>query len=613
VDRFFFMPWDDGTTPAPERWFCLTLVAADIPPPALFEAFGGDAGDLDDSRVREVGQRPPGGSAGGGPVPVAGVGAVGNGTYAFEETSAEGARVEVLQRVSRDASAAAVALAPDDVPRLRWFRDGCLAAEGVLNAPERISGPDAGHLRSVMERSGLVSRMRGYRHREVLSVGVTLAGHLTGLAVSPEQVRQAPLRGLVLPWLDERIPSPGATAPTQATVLVDAADEIAAALGAQCERLVSDYALDTLPGIAEHLDLVRSRSQPQDLNTTPFGVLLRRLASPAHAHLLPPALTEAEPPLRRALQALRSAAVLPLREALLSVYSARSVRPGLLDDLAHDLNYPQPAPSDLHNAGEVRRRVAMNRATALRITKHLDGTAIPLMEGVDAAWNWVLPHLPRGLSFTFAEALTPEQLLARMTAAPSAIEESGPWPPTRPSTGKATAFAGTHQGWAFAVETGTAPVGSHLFTEVSTGTRVVHIQHPGVGPHRFGYAEDGVLITKLDPFLPEQRTGCDPTRFDDTLRRLGVQTEATPATAPTALLALYRLATTILGSPLDELTATHPTHTAPLSWKPSYTRGRPTVVRPYPATPPQEIRAGRAVVTSATGHARRNEQENRKQ
>jgi hypothetical protein len=122
-------------------------------------------------------------------VPVIRAGTVAGGTFAFEDASAQGARTEVLRRASAGGQAVSVSLAPGDLPRLRWARDGRLAAEMVLNQPERVSGPAAAQLNELLGSDpALRERLGGYHHHELLPAGIVLASRLCGMRAEPEAV-----------------------------------------------------------------------------------------------------------------------------------------------------------------------------------------------------------------------------------------------------------------------------------------------------------------------------------------------------------------------------------------------------------------------------------------
>lgn len=570
------------------RWLCLTLVA-DLAADELFTAFGG-------GKPPQPGEVPAAAGHGTGTPdgqPAAPEVRAGDGTrgaFAIETSSAQGLRPEVLRRISRHGHAVAVGLAPDDLPRLRWFSNAALQAELVLNAPERVVGPEAARVVTLLADSGLRSRLGGFTHLDVLPGGIELAGRLVGFSVKPAHAAAAARGGVILPLLDDPV-KPEVAQSAQVTAWIEAArvEAVTEAVQAQARRVAADWHLAEHPEIREWITRIgvsEAGVPAADDQDEPFPRLLRRLASASHRHSVTGPAADEGLGVRRALQALRLARVLEPREALAVLFSARNRHPGLLAELEADLGHPQPDPARIDELNQERRGKSGNRVRARAAAQHPDGALAPL-GGAEAAWNWLLPLLPSGATLTFTDQITPHELLQRLGASLGDVRDVRAQDLHRLLAAEGPgrqAVAGSVQGWSFALERGPAPVGPHMLETASTGTRTVLLHHTGNGTVRFGYAEDGVLVSRFDPLVPQQREGRDPDRFMGLLLELGIDPGADAAAgaeAELAVLALYRLGARIIGARLDETAVRDATATAPLTWIPPYARGR---IQP-PATP----------------------------
>jgi hypothetical protein len=569
--------------PAEGRWYCLTLVL-DLAPNEVFTAFGGVTLEIAEAGTSGAVTADPG-------MPNVRVGSSGGGSFALESSSAQGERPEVLRRLSRNTQAVSVGLAPHDLPRLRWYQGGTMQAELVLNTPERALGPQAARVTELLDADAeLRDRLQGFDHRRLLPGGIELAERLIGLTVDPAQDATVLPGGLVLPRLEDPV-APEVTRSAQVSAWIEAADDQAAAqaVATQARRVASDWHLDEYPQVDQWITQLDEHDGPPD-DDEPYPVLLRRLASAPHRHAVTGPAADTSVGTRRALQALRLARSLQTREALVQLLVARARRPDLLPQFHADLGHPVPAPARLTEIDDARRRKSGDRVRARATAQHLRGPITPL-DGPDAAWNWLLPLLPNGATLTFVEAITPEQLLRRLGAQPHeirAVNGGDLADAFSPHTTNAPAIAGASGPWSFALERGPAPVAPHLLEAISTNTRAVLLLHPGSGAVRFGYAEDTILVSRLDLLAPRAREGQDPERFTRALAQLGIATDTAPAPgveADRAVQGLYRLATQILGEPLSETTARNATATAPLSWIPPYARGQaqPTKTSPHQA------------------------------
>jgi hypothetical protein len=552
----------------PERWFCLTLVPGGVPS-AMFGSFGGDweqALLISPPEARAMTEGLPARIE----VPVIRGGAAGGGAFMFEDSSAQGARTEVLRRLSHGGQAVSVSLKPGGLPRLRWAEDGQLAAELTLNRPGHVQGPASGRLRELLaERPSLAEPLRGYKHRAVIPPGIALAQALCGAGIEPGILDSALRGGLVLPVLpDPEVPG-ARPAAAKAAALIAAAEESTAARAArkQAIRMIGDLGLDDeFPEIAEIRRVLSAGRNPEITDESAAGLLIRRFTSPLHWHTVTaPDVTPAIKPAltARALTTLRLLATAAPRQALAAVYNVRqltsrrgSARPA--EDLEDDLGQPALDIADITRVQQREQSEQAQRGEALGAVRR-PAAPFPSFGGADASWDWVLPLLPQGLCLTFADGLEPGELLTRLADAPGA---PGPEP--------AEAGAGRIPGWAFAVEHGTAVAAqAEAIAKISLGTRAVCLRHDSNGTSRFCYAEDGVLITELSPLTPGRRAGADPDRYRAEITDAGLTHEATPATAITAIMTPFRLATRLFGIVLDGPAASVPELTAPLSGPPA--------------------------------------------
>jgi Family of unknown function (DUF6461) len=560
------------------RRFCLTLVT-DGSPAKVYEGFGGDwdqAEPLTPQDTRAMGEGLPGRIE----VPAVRAGTAAGGAFAFENASVQGARAEVLRRASAGSQAVSVSLGPGELPRLRWARDGRLAAEMVLNQPERVRGPAAAQLSELLgSEPGLRERLSGYDHHRLLPGGIALACRLCGVLAEPTALAGPLPGGLVLPVLADPRPPAEPASSRAAVLLAAAAGETAArAARAQAVRLIADLDLARFPEISEFADSLLAGQPPVITDESPLGMLIRRFASPLHWHTVtPPDITpEVRPRLvLDALDALRPLASAP-GQALADVYLIRSRTARRRDahavtDLEEDLGQPPVDEAAVSALDHERRAQGTRRSAAVEAARREPPRALA---GADAAWNWVLPYLPYGLCLTFADRIDPADLLTRLTGDPArtAVPDS-PWLPAiqpgrvpRLPDGAGTGRTGT---WSFGIETGSATTAEpDVLAAISSGTRAVCLRHDSSGITRFYYAEDSTLVTELDPLFPSLRSGADPGRLDAWLNELGLTADATPATAPGSVTAPYLLASRAFGIRLDHHLAAGPALTAPLTWQP---------------------------------------------
>jgi hypothetical protein len=205
----------------------------------------------------------------------------------------------------------------------------------------------------------------------------------------------------------------------------------------------------------------------------------------------------------------------------------------------------------------------------------------------------VLSHLPHGLCLSFAEGLTPADLLARLTGDLSqAITPTDRWlPPAHERTTEENPipYAGVARTgvWALAIEpTSSVAAQPDMPATISTGTRALCLRHDRqTGVTRFCYAEDGVLVTEFDPLFPDNTIGADARRFIPWLTEHGL-TGPTPSVVPRAMIASYLLAADVFGISLDEHVTTQPDLVAPLTWQPSIPATRASSRRDTPITTP---------------------------
>jgi hypothetical protein len=567
--------WTDA---AGGRRFCLTLVSGGSPA-GVFAGFGGDwdqAGPLTPEDTRAMREGLPGRIE----VPVVRVGTAAGGAFAFEDASVQGARREVLRRVSAGRQAVSVSLAPGELPRLRWARNGRPAAEMVLNQPEQVRGPAAAELSELLgAEPALRERLGGYDHHRLLPAGIALAARLCGVRVEPEAAAGELRGGLVLPVLADPRPPAAPATPRIAVLLAAASGETAArAARAQAVRLIADLGLGRFPEISEYAGSLRAGQSPVITDESPLGTLMRRFASPLHWHTVtaPDITPEVAPTdVLGALDALRLPAAAP-QQALADVYRIRSRTARLRDanavtDLEEDLGYPTVEAAALSAAEQVDRGQYARNGAAVMAARRQPPRAL---DGADAAWNWVLPYLPYGLCLTFADGIGPADLLGRLTGDPArTTAPASPWLPAI-QTGRVLSLpdgAGTGQTgtWAFGIEAGSATTAEpDVLAAISAGTRAVCLCNNGNGLTRCYYAEDGTLVTELSPLFPSRRSGADPVRLDPWLRELGLTAEATPASAPGAVTAPYLLASRAFGIRLEQHLAVNPVLAAPLTWRP---------------------------------------------
>jgi hypothetical protein len=255
---------------------------------------------------------------------------------------------------------------------------------------------------------------------------------------------------------------------------------------------------------------------------SPLGQLIRRYVSPVHWHTITaPDSTPTDPPRNTiaALHALRHAAATPATSALAVLVGARR-RPtgplGSLPDLEADLDHPHSDRNAIRARLQQQNRRDTARAEAVNLTRRPDGLP-PAFPPQQQAWNWVLSHLPHGLCLSFAEGLTPADLLARLTGDLSqAITPTDRWlPPAHERTTEENPipYAGVARTgvWALAIEpTSSVAAQPDMPATISTGTRALCLRHDRqTGVTRFCYAEDGVLVTEFDPLFPDNTIGAD--------------------------------------------------------------------------------------------------------
>lgn len=580
------------------RAICITLVA-DADSAAVYEAFGGrfsdarpltqhDCEDLRESLPDRV------------PVPLVRIGTVvtpaaAGGVFVIEDSSAEGARPTVLREASRGTEAVAVSLAPGDLPRLTWYREGRLAAAMIANSPDRANGPYTAELDRVLSCvPGLRDRLTGVKRSASLPAAVQLAATLTGLSLESGWTGRSLRGGVVLPVLDD-VPAQAESvgAPTslrlRASGLIEAASDSAAAAAVplQAQRLASDADLYRWPEAATLVDLLGSPSataaadtkarQAQDPDDSavlredsPISLLIRRLSSPLHWHTVIDPSTDPEPPLRvviEALGALRAAVAAmaamaedrpdsqSVRSALRGLVFSRPTRLGLdaAADLASDLGVPpprrQPAVRD-----EAERDRTRQRQEALAAVRERAGR-LPV-DGVwaDPGWLAPVPGLQRGQSLILAADLSPDELLGRVAdgrpvRTANLLEATGNGsiePVTTVRIG-----IGRTGSWALAVEQGSSFIlRPELLARIGAGTRLLCLQHDGV--LQLSYVEDGVLVDRFQPLFPERRDGADPGRLDPYLAAAGRIDEVNAANAAQAAAVPFRVAETLVGTPFTQ-------------------------------------------------------------
>lgn len=435
------------------RAICITLVA-DAEIAAVYEAFGGRYGE-----ARPLTQRDCEALREGLPeqlaVPLIRIGSgatacTPGGVFIIEDSSAEGARPEILREVSRGTQAVAVSLDPEGLPRLAWYREGRPAAAMIANAPGRVSGLGSAEIEQVIASApGLRDRLSEVRRCAALPAVLELAARLTGVSLKPGWSEQALPGGIVLPVLDDAAPrAESAGAPDlprpQAAALIEAAPDaaVAAAVPLQARRLAEDADLSRWPEALELIGLLASRPAHTDVTArtehspgrapilwrdSSISLLIRRLSSSLHWHTVIDPSTDPEPPLRTvttALGALRSAAAVftgdevpgeqGARVALHRLVSGRPNRlgPAAVVDLAADLGVPPPR----------RRPTARDEAARDNSRRHQEATAavrgfagrLPADGSwVAPAWPMPVPDLSPGHCLLLAADLSPDELLAR--------------------------------------------------------------------------------------------------------------------------------------------------------------------------------------------------------
>jgi hypothetical protein len=518
--------WTDA---AAGRRFCLTVVAGGSSA-SVFLSFGGDwdeVSPLTSEDSRAMGEGLPGRIE----VPVIRAGTAAGGAFAFEDASVQGARTEVLRRVSAGTQAASVSLAPGDLPRLRWARDGRLAAEMVLNQPERVRGPAAAQLSDLLGSDpDLRERLSGYRHHKLLPAGIALACELCGVHAEPAAVAGALRGGLVLPVLADPQP-PAEPASPRAAVLLAAATGNTAARAAreQAIRLITDLDLSQFPEVSDFADSLRAGEVPAVTDESPLGMLMCRLASPLHWHTVTrPDVTPTVCPrlMLDACEVLRMLASAP-EEALAGVYRVRSAaarRQGThaLPDLEEDLGHPGIDEAAVSALNQEHRDQAADRGAAVQEARRYARSPepFPACAGTDPAWDWVAPYLACGLCLTFADGLGPADLLARLTGdLARTFVPAGRWlPAIQPGhvpqlpAGAGVGRAGT---WAFAVEAGSATSAEpDVLASVSSGTRAVCLRHDDSGVIRFYLRRRQRARYRTRPAVPlaPHRRGPRPSR-----------------------------------------------------------------------------------------------------
>jgi len=259
------------------------------------------------------------------------VGRSGGWLFAWEEASFEGARPEVLRRVSRGGEAMVVRHALDAFAEFGYAADGVVVSHVVTIPPYRRTGSDPDRFLALLRQVGL--DFGAIQHRDEdpvlgdLEAVLMVAERAVDLSLSPQQVEGPWPSARILPLLED-LPAPDRDTAWQFSIgdpVIDllvrhASGQTVTSLVAGQSRVLLEET--GLAGDAELAGAVQAAAEGRHHAVTdeePLGLLLRRLGREryeAERDSLTGPAREWIPPEQRHSRAVRAAAVRPLRAVL---------------------------------------------------------------------------------------------------------------------------------------------------------------------------------------------------------------------------------------------------------------------------------------------------------
>ncbi|GAT68236.1 hypothetical protein PS9374_03897 [Planomonospora sphaerica] len=116
---------------------------------------------------------------------------------------------------------------------------------------------------------------------------------------------------------------------------------------------------------------------------------------------------------------------------------------------------------------------------------------------------------------SFVRDLTPEEVLRRFNGDENTTEECD-----------AADYIGTAKigGWTLVVEPGGWQLAAdpEIYTRVGRGTEIVSVSRHDYASDTFAYIVDGEPVVQLEPMFPEDRSGTDPDRLVEEMRKVGL-------------------------------------------------------------------------------------------
>jgi hypothetical protein len=220
------------------------------------------------------------------------VGRSGEWLFAWEETSAEGIRPEVLQRVSSSGQAAAVRHALDAFAQFAYAVGGALVSQVVTIPPYTRQGSDPDRFLSLLRRVGLDAETvaeQGADDEELplswLEAVLMVAEQALGLSLTRQEVGGRWPSARILPLLDE-VSVPGQGSDWQFSIndpVVDLlvryapAQAVATLVAVQAQMLLEDTGLAEHAGLQDAVRAAARGQQREVANEEPLGLILRGL------------------------------------------------------------------------------------------------------------------------------------------------------------------------------------------------------------------------------------------------------------------------------------------------------------------------------------------------
>jgi len=349
--------------PAQRSSFCVTFVEG-ADEQAVFEAFGAQAGERQARTAAQV--RAAEDSFDDGYGPFVRVTRCGRWSVAWEETSSEGTRPEVLRRLSSGGRVVSVRHALDAFAQLAYAESGVVVSSVTTLPPYHREGSGPDRFLPVLQEAGLVAdgaardafNMAGPEQGGDLRAVLGAAQHSFGLSLDPAQLEAAWPCARILPRLAEPVPAIGGEGQRRIAVgdpVIDlllsyaSAEEVGRCLARQVRLLLADTGLASRAVLVRAVESALAGRLAVVDDDGPVGMELRRLVHDryvADRYVLVGAATGWVPPEEQRRRAARAEAVAPVRaviesgsvEALAQVLAHRRTwaAPGWRDELIDD-------------------------------------------------------------------------------------------------------------------------------------------------------------------------------------------------------------------------------------------------------------------------------------